>query len=57
LRRELGEVRGLRSNGAQDLLEVGGAGGSTLLVPLVAAYVDHIDLARRRIEVDWETDW
>jgi 16S rRNA processing protein RimM len=54
---ELGEVRGLRSNGAQDLLEVGGAGGSTLLVPLVAAYVDHIDLARRRIEVDWETDW
>jgi ribosomal 30S subunit maturation factor RimM len=28
-----------------------------LLVPLVDAYVDHIDLARRRIEVDWETDW
>lgn len=53
---ELGEVRGLRSNGAQDLLEVRGA-GATLLVPLVDAYVDRIDLAGRRIEVDWEADW
>jgi 16S rRNA processing protein RimM len=53
---ELGEVRGLRSNGAQDLLEVGGA-GSTFLVPLVDAYVDRIDPAQRRIEVDWEAEW
>jgi 16S rRNA processing protein RimM len=53
---ELGEVQGLRSNGAQDLLEVRGA-GSTLLVPMVDAYVDRIDPARRRIEVDWEADW
>ncbi|MFN3566965.1 MAG: ribosome maturation factor RimM [Burkholderiaceae bacterium] len=53
---DLGEVRGLRSNGAQDLLEVGTA-GSTLLVPMVDAYVDRIDPARRRIEVDWEADW
>ncbi len=53
---ELGEVRGLRSNGAQDLLEVGGA-GSTVLVPLVDAYVDRIDPAQHRIEVDWEADW
>jgi 16S rRNA processing protein RimM len=53
---ELGEVQGLRSNGAQDLLEVGGA-DSTFLVPLVDAYVDRIDPAQRRIEVDWEAEW
>ncbi len=53
---ELGEVRGLCSNGAHDLLEVGGA-GSTFLVPLVDAYVDRIDTAQRRIEVDWEEQW
>lgn len=53
---ELGEVRGLRSNGAQDLLEVDGA-GLALLVPLVEAYVDRIDCAQRKIEVDWEADW
>ncbi|GAB4480338.1 MAG: ribosome maturation factor RimM [Burkholderiaceae bacterium] len=53
---ELGEVLGLRSNGAQDLLEVGSV-GSTFLVPLVDAYVDRIDPAQRRIEVDWEEQW
>jgi len=53
---ELGKVRGLRSNGAQDLLEIGGT-GPTLLVPLVQTYVDRIDPAQRRIDVDWEADW
>jgi 16S rRNA processing protein RimM len=55
----LGQVTGLRSNGAQDLLEVsgGGAQAQVLLVPLVEQYVDRVDLEGRRIEVDWEADW
>lgn len=54
---ELGTVRGLRNNGAQDLLEVMGAGKHQLLVPLVEGYVETIDAARGVIRVDWEADW
>lgn len=74
---QLGRVTALRSNGAQDLLEVSEAGGEqgatgtgegaqvrapgskqqTLLVPLVEQYVDRVDIAAGRIEVDWEPDW
>jgi 16S rRNA processing protein RimM len=53
---ELGEVQGLRNNGAQDLLEVGG-NGAMLLVPMVEAYIDRIDLPAHRVQVDWEADW
>lgn len=53
---ELGTVRGLRSNGAQELLEVE-AGEATLLVPLVEGYVEAIDTTRKLIRVDWESDW
>jgi ribosomal 30S subunit maturation factor RimM len=27
------------------------------LVPLNARYVDGVDLATRRVQVDWEADW
>jgi 16S rRNA processing protein RimM len=53
---ELGTVAGLSSNGAQDLLEVRGAGG-TLLVPMVPSYVESVDVAAREVRVDWEADW
>ncbi len=53
---ELGTVQSLASNGAQDLLEVVGPQGSTL-VPLVPAYVDDVDVAARLIRVDWQQDW
>jgi 16S rRNA processing protein RimM len=62
----LGTVRGLRSNGAHDILEVARAGAvpvpstasaPVLLIPLVAAYVDGIDLPAMRISVDWAEDW
>jgi len=58
----LGVVRGLRSNGAQDLLEVqpaevADAASNPILIPMVAAYVDAVDLAARRIHVDWEPQW
>jgi 16S rRNA processing protein RimM len=53
---DLGTVSGLRSSGAQDLIEVR-SGERTLLVPLVQRHVDEIDLRRRVVRVDWEADW
>lgn len=52
----LGRVAAMASNGAQDLLQVEGAEGA-LLVPMVPAYVDGVDLVTRRIRVDWQPDW
>jgi len=61
----LGWVRGLRSNGAHDVLEVAaesagsnaGATANDRLIPMVASYIDGIDIAARRIRVDWQADW
>ncbi len=52
----LGTVTDLFSNGAHDVMRVG-AGGVERLVPFVAAVIRAVDLARRRIEVDWGADW
>lgn len=53
---ELGVVDEVSSNGAQELLQVR-RGERTLLIPIVDRHVDEIDLAQRRIRVDWEADW
>ena len=53
---ELGRVQALRNNGAQDLLEVID-GDVVRLVPVIAAYVDRIDVAGRTVTVDWQRDW
>ncbi len=53
---ELGTLTALASNGAQDLMQVTGGQG-TLLVPMVPAYVDEVDLTARVIRVDWQIDW
>lgn len=58
----LGVVRGLRSNGAQDLLEVERtetqqAAPSPILIPMVPAYVEAVELAKKLIRVDWEVQW
>jgi len=52
----LGVVQGLRNNGAHDLLEVEGQGAS-ILIPLVPAYVDEVDVTGHAIRVDWQRDW
>ncbi|MCS6945270.1 MAG: ribosome maturation factor RimM [Sutterellaceae bacterium] len=52
----LGVVVGLRSNGAQDVLEIKGQ-EATMLVPMVDCYIDEIDTASRLIRVDWELHW
>jgi 16S rRNA processing protein RimM len=55
---ELGKVQGLRSNGVQQLLEVGiGQGGAALLIPMVESYIDAVDVAQHEVRVDWHKDW
>ena len=51
----LGVVKQMSSNGAHDVMEV--AGETTRLLPFVPAYVKQVDLQRKRIEVEWGTDW
>jgi 16S rRNA processing protein RimM len=48
--------------GAHDVLRVQSRGATTApppecLIPFVAAYVDGVDLAQRRITVDWGLDY
>ncbi len=52
----LGQVRELFSTGANDVMRVGEGKGERLL-PFVATVVKKVDLAARRIEVDWKLDW
>jgi len=55
----LGCVAGLLDNGAQSILRVQppGADAREMLIPFVASYVDTVDLAGRRIAVDWQLDY
>lgn len=54
----LGEVVGLMDLGPHAVLQVrpAGARGREVLIPFVAAYVDDVDLAARRITVDWAAE-
>jgi 16S rRNA processing protein RimM len=56
----LGTVKELISTGPQTVLVIEyPAGGKTAerMIPFVAAYVDDVDLAGRRIKVDWQPDY
>ena len=54
----LGDVTGLIDNGAQSVLQVRADPTSAeRLIPFVAAHVDRVDLAARRIDVDWGLDY
>lgn len=52
----LGKVQELFSTGANDVMRVGEGKGERLL-PFVATVVRNVDLAARRIEVEWGLDW
>lgn len=52
----LGSVVDLIDTGAHSVLRVG-QGEDERLIPFVAAYVDDVDLAGRRISVDWGLDF
>ena len=52
----LGSVVDLIDTGAHSVLRVG-QGEDERLIPFVAAYIDDVDLASRRITVDWGLDF
>jgi 16S rRNA processing protein RimM len=52
----LGEVEGLLETGAHAVLRVR-RGDAELLIPFVDAYVDRVDLAARKVCVDWGPDY
>ena len=57
---EFGRVRELLSTGPQTVLVIDGVDdGKSVqrMIPFVAAYVDAVDLAARRITVDWQPDY
>src|SRR5260221_1288272 len=49
----LGVVKRLFTNGAQDVMEVSG-NSKTRLLPWVAAVVMEVDLAEKKVRVDWQ---
>lgn len=51
--RELGTVTAVLDLGADPLLQIDGS----LLVPFIETYVQTVDIAARRIDVDWSEDW
>jgi 16S rRNA processing protein RimM len=51
----LGVVTRTYSNGAHDVIEV--TGERTRLIPWVAAVVRGVDLAKKRVEVEWGAEW
>ncbi len=59
----LGTVAGLLENGPQSVLRVqpavdeNGKAGEERLIPFVAAFIDEVDLAARRIVTDWSLDY
>jgi 16S rRNA processing protein RimM len=52
----LGEVTGMLSTGAHDVLQVQD-GDMERLIPFVSAYVLDVDLAARSIRAAWHKDW
>jgi len=53
----LGYVAELVRSGAHEVLDVRDEDGSQRLLPFVASVIKMVDLAGRRIQVDWERDW
>ena len=56
----LGTVTDLMATGPQQVLVIGheeGGKPQERMIPFVDAYVDDVDLAARRITVDWQPDY
>jgi len=52
----LGVIKRLFTNGAQDVMEVSGV-GKTRLLPWVPTVVKQVDLAEKKVRVEWQADW
>lgn len=55
--RVLGTVVDFIDSGAHPIAKVVDAGGHQRLIPWVAAFVDGVDVAERRVDVDWAEDY
>ena len=53
----LGQVTAVQDYGAHPVLRVVDSEGSERLIPFVSAYVDKVDAAANRIDVDWQKDY
>jgi 16S rRNA processing protein RimM len=53
----LGQVSELSDTGVHSVLHVRPDGAPERLIPFVAAYIDDVDIAARRIRVDWGLDY
>ncbi|TMG82505.1 MAG: 16S rRNA processing protein RimM [Betaproteobacteria bacterium] len=53
----LGRVAGFLESGAHPILQVDAPDGRARLIPWVGAYIDAVDIAARRILVDWPLDF
>ena len=53
----LGRVADVTGYGAHPVLHVSAAGAAVRLIPYVPAYVERVDVAGRRIDVDWQPDY
>jgi 16S rRNA processing protein RimM len=53
----LGRVAELVRTGAHEVLDVRDEAGCQRLLPFVSAVIKEVDLAARRIRVDWGSDW
>lgn len=51
-----GTVDSLLETGANDVLVVKGEGGETLM-PFIASVIQHVDLKKKLIRVDWQADY
>ncbi len=53
----LGKVEAVQDFGAHPVLRVAAPDGTTRLIPFVPVYVDGVDVAGARIDVDWQPDY
>jgi 16S rRNA processing protein RimM len=56
---ELGEVINVTENGAHGVIAIGDPSSKTIkqLVPFVKEVVQNVDLANKKITLDWQSDW
>jgi 16S rRNA processing protein RimM len=53
----VGRVAGFLESGAHPILQVDAEDGRSRLIPWVPVYIDEVDIAARRILVDWPLDF
>lgn len=53
----LGRVAGFVESGAHPIVRIAADGGIERLIPWVASHIDGIDVAARRIDVDWPAEY